>query len=101
MDLPPESEEVAGFYGAMLETDHAKDATFNKNFFDDWSKVLKKHPPVCSTTMLLKILPADSCTSVTEQQSKCLNAVIFVPCLSTSKKRKPRKRLSALQRRRS
>ncbi|KAI0301022.1 hypothetical protein B0F90DRAFT_1844311 [Multifurca ochricompacta] len=45
IDLPPESEEVAGFYGAMLETDHAKDATFNKNFFDDWSKVLKKHPP--------------------------------------------------------
>ncbi|KAH9991825.1 hypothetical protein BJV77DRAFT_1006047 [Russula vinacea] len=43
--LPPESEEVAGFYGAMLETDHAKDVTFNKNFFDDWSKVLKKHPP--------------------------------------------------------
>jgi DNA topoisomerase-1 len=31
----------------MLETDHAKDATFNKNFFDDWSKVLEKHPPVC------------------------------------------------------
>ena len=30
----------------MLETDHAKDATFNKNFFDDWSKILKKHPPV-------------------------------------------------------
>ena len=36
----------------MLETDHAKDATFNKNFFDDWSKVLKKYPPVCFTTML-------------------------------------------------
>lgn len=52
VDLPPESEEVAGFYGAMLETDHAKDATFNKNFFDDWSKVLKKHPPVCFTAIL-------------------------------------------------
>jgi DNA topoisomerase-1 len=49
IDLPPESEEVAGFYGAMLETDHAKDATFNKNFFDDWSKVLKEHPPVWFT----------------------------------------------------
>ena len=49
VDLPPESEEVAGFYGAMLETDHAKDATFNKNFFDDWSKILKKHPPVSVT----------------------------------------------------
>ncbi|KAI6040294.1 DNA topoisomerase I [Pisolithus marmoratus] len=45
VDLPPESEEVAGFYAAMLETDHAKDKTFNKNFFEDWLKVLKDHPP--------------------------------------------------------
>ncbi|KAI0267121.1 hypothetical protein BC834DRAFT_872641 [Gloeopeniophorella convolvens] len=45
VDLPPDAEEVAGFYGAMLETEHAKDATFNKNFFDDWSKILKKSPP--------------------------------------------------------
>lgn len=51
VDLPPESEEVAGFYGAMLETDHAKDATFNKNFFDDWSKILKKHPARDGTTI--------------------------------------------------
>ena len=46
VDLPPESEEVAGFYAALLESDHAKDATFNKNFFDDFLKVLKKNPPV-------------------------------------------------------
>ena len=26
--------------------DHAKDVTFNKNFFNDWLKVLKKQPPV-------------------------------------------------------
>ncbi|KAF9227320.1 hypothetical protein BS17DRAFT_727433 [Gyrodon lividus] len=45
VDLPPESEEVAGFYAAMLETDHAQDKTFNKNFFEDWLKVLKNHPP--------------------------------------------------------
>ena len=46
VDLPPESEEVAGFYGAMIETDHAQDAVFNKNFFTDFKKVLKDHPPV-------------------------------------------------------
>ncbi|KAL5528104.1 TOP1 [Sanghuangporus sanghuang] len=45
VDLPPESEEVAGFYGAMLETDHAQDAVFNKNFFKDFLKVLEEHPP--------------------------------------------------------
>ncbi|KAJ7218027.1 DNA topoisomerase I [Mycena pura] len=45
LDLPPAAEEVAGFYAALLESDHAQDATFNKNFFDDWKIVLKKHPP--------------------------------------------------------
>ncbi|KAG1881336.1 DNA topoisomerase I [Suillus tomentosus] len=45
VDLPSESEEVAGFYAAMLETEHAQDATFNKNFFDDWLKVLQDYPP--------------------------------------------------------
>ncbi|KAJ7703153.1 DNA topoisomerase I [Mycena rosella] len=45
LDLPPASEEVATFYAALIETDHAQDATFNKNFFDDWKIVLKKHPP--------------------------------------------------------
>jgi DNA topoisomerase-1 len=45
VDLPPESEEVAGFYAALLETDHAKDSVFITNFFNDWQQVLKKHPP--------------------------------------------------------
>ena len=46
LTLPPESEEVAGFFGAMLETDHAKDATFCDNFFGDFKKVLDQYPPV-------------------------------------------------------
>src|SRR5271163_4563208 len=33
VDLPPESEEVAGFFAAMLDTDHAKNETFQANFF--------------------------------------------------------------------
>ncbi|KAJ6625604.1 hypothetical protein B0H10DRAFT_2002165 [Mycena sp. CBHHK59/15] len=45
LDLPPAAEEVATFYAALIETDHAQDATFNKNFFEDWKTVLKKHPP--------------------------------------------------------
>ncbi|RXW24996.1 hypothetical protein EST38_g878 [Candolleomyces aberdarensis] len=53
LDLPPEAEEVAGFYGAMLETDHAQDATFNKNFFEDWKRVLAKYPP-CDGTQVTK-----------------------------------------------
>jgi DNA topoisomerase IB len=46
VELPPEAEEVAGFYGALLETEHAQDNVFNKNFFNDWLDVLKQHPPV-------------------------------------------------------
>jgi len=46
VDLLPEAEEVAGFYAAMLGTEHAQDATFNKNFFDDWKKVMTEYPPV-------------------------------------------------------
>jgi DNA topoisomerase-1 len=45
LTLPPESEEVAGFFGAMIETDHAKDQTFRANFFRDFKEILAKHPP--------------------------------------------------------
>ncbi|KAF8495860.1 hypothetical protein JB92DRAFT_2747397 [Gautieria morchelliformis] len=44
VDLPVESEEVAGFYGAMLNTDHAENATFKSNFFQDFKLVLKDFP---------------------------------------------------------
>jgi DNA topoisomerase-1 len=43
--LPPESEEVAGFFAAMIETDHAKDPTFRANFFKDFKDICAQHPP--------------------------------------------------------
>ncbi|KAA1115715.1 DNA topoisomerase 1 [Puccinia graminis f. sp. tritici] len=49
VDLPPESEEVAFFYGSMLNSDHVKKAVFRENFFHDWLEVLKEHPPVSPT----------------------------------------------------
>ncbi|KAF8756920.1 DNA Topoisomerase I (eukaryota) [Rhizoctonia solani] len=39
------SEELAGWFGALLETEHAADEVFQKNFFGDWQAVLKDHPP--------------------------------------------------------
>ncbi|RSH91761.1 DNA topoisomerase 1 [Saitozyma podzolica] len=45
LTLPPESEEVAGFFGAMLETDHAQDAKFRENFFKDFKEILASFPP--------------------------------------------------------
>lgn len=46
LTLPPQSEEVAGFFAALLETDHASDAKFVENFFKDFQRVLKDYPPV-------------------------------------------------------
>ena len=41
VSLPPESEEVATFYGAMLNSTHnVENPTFNKNFFTDFKAIL-------------------------------------------------------------
>lgn len=42
VDLPLGAEEVAGFYAALLETDHAKNPIFQKNFFGDFLQILKE-----------------------------------------------------------
>lgn len=42
VNLPIEAEEVAGFFGALLESDHAKNPVFQKNFFNDFQTVLKE-----------------------------------------------------------
>lgn len=50
--LPVDAEEVAGFFGAMLNSDHAQNPVFQKNFFDDFKKVLKetKKPALVKST---------------------------------------------------
>jgi len=41
--LHPEAEEVATFYGSMLNSEHnVKNPTFNKNFFEDFTAILNK-----------------------------------------------------------
>jgi DNA topoisomerase-1 len=41
--LAPEAEEVAGFFGAMLNSTHnVENLTFQKNFFEDFRAVLDK-----------------------------------------------------------
>nr|ODO00475.1 DNA topoisomerase I [Cryptococcus depauperatus CBS 7855] len=45
LTLPSESEEIAGFFAALLETDYAQDATFKDNFFKDFKEILTKYPP--------------------------------------------------------
>ncbi|GAA6032621.1 hypothetical protein JCM8097_004843 [Rhodosporidiobolus ruineniae] len=49
VELPPEAEEVASFFAAILETDYVKNPTFVKNFFHDWQGVMKDHPPLDGT----------------------------------------------------
>ncbi|TKY86349.1 hypothetical protein EX895_004498 [Sporisorium graminicola] len=45
VDLPPQTEEVAMFYAVKLQTQHAQNAIFNRNFFDDFKADLKNYPP--------------------------------------------------------
>jgi DNA topoisomerase-1 len=41
--LAPEAEEVAGFFGSMLNSTHnVENPTFRKNFFDDFTAIIKK-----------------------------------------------------------
>lgn len=44
LDLPPEAEEVAGFFAALVETEHAADPVFRENFFRDFLGVLAEFP---------------------------------------------------------
>lgn len=44
VSLPPEAEEVAGFFAQILETDYAVNPTFIKNFFHDFRRVLAAYP---------------------------------------------------------
>jgi DNA topoisomerase-1 len=48
--LTPEAEEVASFFAALLESDHGKNPTFQKNFFSDFQEVLAKNPKVTNQT---------------------------------------------------
>ncbi|KAG0268757.1 DNA topoisomerase 1 [Actinomortierella ambigua] len=43
ISLAPEVEEIAGFFGSMLETDHARNPVFQKNFFNDFRKVARQY----------------------------------------------------------
>ncbi|PVH19622.1 hypothetical protein CXQ85_003470 [Candidozyma haemuli] len=42
VELPPLAEEVAGYFAAMIETDHAKNPVFQQNFFNDFLQVLEE-----------------------------------------------------------
>lgn len=41
IELKPDSEEYATIYAKFTETEYVKNKTFNKNFFNDWVKILK------------------------------------------------------------
>lgn len=63
--LKPDSEEYATIYAKFTETDYVKNKTFNKNFFHDWSQILKAdgHKEItsleeCDFSLILKHLLA-------------------------------------------
>lgn len=61
--LNTNSEEYATIYAKFTETEYVKNNVFNKNFFNDWIKILKKdgHNEIkefakCDFTLILKYL---------------------------------------------
>jgi DNA topoisomerase I len=46
--LNPEAEEYAMIYVKYLDTDYIKNKMFNKNFWNDWKKLLDKDTPIKS-----------------------------------------------------
>lgn len=63
--LNPDSEEYATIYAKFTETDYVKNKMFNKNFFHDWIRILKKdgHNEIknlegCDFSLILKHLLA-------------------------------------------
>eukprot|EP00494_Astrolonche_serrata_P031823 UN32092 len=65
IQLTAEQEEVATWFAAILETDHASNPTFCKNFFNDWCRLLRapgakvRHPEIrefskCDFTPIFK-----------------------------------------------
>ncbi|KAF9132070.1 DNA topoisomerase 1 [Mortierella sp. 14UC] len=52
--LAPPVEEIAGFFGALLFTEHAENPTFQENFFKDFAKVAKAHKTVPEITSFKK-----------------------------------------------
>jgi len=55
VDLPYEAEEVAGFYAALLDQEHAKDTTFNITSLKTGKLCMKKHPPVRCVVLQFKL----------------------------------------------
>ena len=61
--LKPNSEEYATIYSKFTETEYTKNKLFNKNFFNDWLKILKKDGHIeikelekCDFSLILKHL---------------------------------------------
>jgi DNA topoisomerase-1 len=81
--LPPEAEEVAGFFAALLESDHAKNPTFQQNFFNDWVKILKNLKVVC---------PLFHKVDFRHLKSNVLRNAISDRCGNTLKRKRKRKK---------
>ena len=66
VQLPPEAEEVATFFGAMLETEHVKKPVFVSNFFEDFREVLKEYPPVRRLSLWARLIAQLDGTKITK-----------------------------------
>ena len=68
MKLSQDTEEVATFYGRMLDHDYTTKEVFNKNFFKDWRKIMNdkekdviRSNPDLNTKIAFTRSPGGSC----------------------------------------
>ena len=93
VDLTVTAEEVAGFYAALIETDHAKDETFNGNFFEDFRAILKENPPVSNVPIIQRLRAnVSNYRRDVARRLPSSNCAILGQCLSTLRLRRPRRR---------
>ena len=56
MELEPNTEEVATFYGKMLDHDYTTKEVFNNNFWKDWRKVGSQNQ-VLTLSLVVQVFP--------------------------------------------
>ena len=61
MKLSLAAEEVATFYGKMLEHEYTTKEVFRHNFFRDWRKVRVARRRLSGAASQLGLVPSDAC----------------------------------------
>lgn len=83
MDLPPEAEEVASFFGQLIGTAYVENPTFCANFFEDFKQLLKDTAP--EEVIPPKLLMIEGVCGVRLEKFRNLTNAIFLQLMNISR----------------